>query len=93
MRSDGYLRVLSGGVHRLIAKDYSVRVWDAASGAQLAVLQGHSNGVCCITVSSDGCFAASSSWDETICVWDLATLSLCARIEGHESEVYSVLFV
>ena len=56
--------------------DYSVRVWDAASGAQLAVLQGHSGTVRCITVSSDGHMAASGSSDGTICVWDLASFSL-----------------
>ena len=42
-----------------------MRMWDAASGAQLAVLQGHSDAVSCITVSSDGRFAATASYDGT----------------------------
>ena len=75
------------------ANDCSVRVWDAASGAQLAVLQGHSDAVRCITVSSDGRFSASASDDRTICVWDLASLSLCARLEGHDFLALPVLFV
>ena len=91
--SDGSLRILSGGGYDGSAKDCSVRVWDAASGAQVAVLQGHSNTVGCITVMSDGRLAASASDDRTICVWDLASLSLRARLEGHEYSVFSVLFL
>ena len=52
-------------------KDHSVRVWDAASGALLTALQGHSNTIRFITVSSDGRLAASGSDDRTICLWDL----------------------
>ena len=36
-----------------------------------------------VTVSSDGHFAASGSLDGTICVWDLTSFRLCARLEGH----------
>ena len=86
--SDGR-RVLSGGGDR----DFNVHVWDAASGAQLAVLQGHSKAVRCITVSSDGQLAASASYDSIVCVWDLVSLSLCAKLEGHLNGVCSVLFV
>ena len=92
--SDSSQRILScGGSPNPGAEDYSVRVWDAASGALLAVLEGHSNIVWCVTVSSDGCLAASASDDKTVCVWDLASLRRCARLEGHDSDVESVLFV
>ena len=91
--SGGSQRVLSGGGYKKGAQDYSVRVWDAASGAQLAVLQGHSNEINGVTVSSDGRLAASASEDGTICVWDLATFSLRARLEGHKLGLNSVLFV
>ena len=89
---DGSQRVLSGGGFHHGTQDYSVRVWDASSGAQLAVLQGHLNSVRCITASSNGRFAASASADKIICVWDLASLSLHARLEGHESCVTSLVF-
>ena len=90
--SDGK-RVLScGGSHYPGAEDFNVRVWDAVSGALLAVLQGHSSIVWCVTVSSDGCLAASASDDKTVCVWDLTSLSHRARLEGRNS-VVSVLFV
>ena len=89
--SDGSQRVLSGG-GVTGSKDYSVRVWDAASGAQLAVLQGHSDAVRCIRVSSNGRLAASASNDGIICVWNLVSLSLCAKLEGRASPM-PVLFV
>ena len=93
MTSGGRPRVFSGGGECYGAKDYRVHVWDAVSGAQLAVLQGHSDTVWCITLSSDGHFAASASSDKTVCVWDLASFSLCARLKGHMDDVNSVLFI
>ena len=91
--SDGSQLVLSGGGLSSSVRDNSVRVWDAASGAQLTVLQGHPWPVRGIAVSSDGRMAASASSDRSICVWDLASSSLCARLVGHGLAVQSVLFV
>ena len=91
--SSGSQRVLSGGFS--IIGEHKMRQWDAASGAQLSELHGHpvtQSSVTCITVSSDSCFAASAS-NRTICVWDLASRSVCATLEGHKSPVKSVLFV
>ena len=93
MSSDGSQRVISGGGHPWSEQDYSVRVWDSASGTQLAVLQGHSENIRCITASSDGPLAASASEDGTICVWDLTFLSLCTKFEVPKSFAESVLFV
>jgi WD40 repeat protein len=99
--SDGMQRVLSGGGSTFkhmyddigCTTDYSVRVCDAASGATLAVLQKHWTAITCISVSSDGRFAASAEagCHGAICVWDLASLSLCARLD--KPKVIFVLFV
>ena len=91
--SDGSQRVLSGGRPSSGDEIYDVCVWDAASGAQLAVLQGHSQIVCSITVSADGCLAASIDCFGAFCLWDLTTSRLCTRPEGLESCVISLLFV
>ena len=91
--SDGTQRVLSGGGCNNFTNNYNVCVWDAASGAQLAELQGHSASVRWITVSSNGRWAASCSHDGSIFVWHLDSLSLCAKLEGHRTWVLSVLFV
>ena len=55
----GYSAGLSGN---------TVRLWDAETGAQRAVVEGHS---CCF--SPDGKTVASASYDNTVRLWDAAT--------------------
>ncbi len=51
--------------------DNTVRVWDLASGKELAKFEGHSRGVISLAVSSDGRYAVSTSADKTVRVWRL----------------------
>ena len=53
--------------------DGTVRVWDAATGATLAVLEGHTGWVLSVAWSPDGGRLASASFDGTVRVWDAAT--------------------
>lgn len=50
-----------------------VRIASPALGTRLAVYQGHSNQVTSIAWSPDGKRIASSSWDDTIQIWDVIT--------------------
>ena len=52
--------------------DKTVRVWDAASGACLRVLEGHTSSVTSVTALGDGRLA-SASYDKTVRVWDAAS--------------------
>ena len=54
------------------SSDETVRLWDVASGAQLATLEGHTDGVESLSFSPDGTTLASGSSDETILLWDVA---------------------
>lgn len=62
--------------------DASVRVWDAATGRQVIVLQGHTNTVDSVKFLPDGRHLLSASWDGTIRRWDLET--------GREVQRYSI---
>jgi WD40 repeat protein len=43
------------------------------TGQAIRTLQGHSSAVYGVAVTPDGRFAVSTSWDNTLKVWDLAT--------------------
>lgn len=50
--------------------DATVRVWDAETDEQLAVLEGHTNTVDSVRFEPDGMRILSASWDGTIRRWD-----------------------
>ncbi|PIL35815.1 transporter [Ganoderma sinense ZZ0214-1] len=47
----------------------TVTVWDAHSGTELSVFEGHKDGVMKVCFSPCGKYIASASWDETVRVW------------------------
>jgi len=58
---------------RLVAvcADAVVRVFDSATGAELAALRGHANDLSAVAVSSDGKTVASAGRDRSIRIWNL----------------------
>jgi WD40 repeat protein len=85
---------LAGGTWKKEKDGSSGRVsrWDAATGRALAPLQGHKGGVTCVTFSADGTALASSSWDHTVKVWDVAGAREKTTLAGHGDRVWSVAF-
>ena len=55
------------------SKDKSVRVWDASTGAELKVLNGHTDSVMSTAFSTDGTCIVSGSEDMSVRVWDAST--------------------
>ncbi|MGZ3681757.1 MAG: toll/interleukin-1 receptor domain-containing protein [Ktedonobacterales bacterium] len=70
--------------------DHSARIWDAATGACLQTLTGHTNGVDAVAWSPDSATLASASLGETIRLWDVATGQQRALLEGHAGGVVDV---
>jgi WD40 repeat protein len=80
---------------RLLASgsfDWTVRIWDAATGTLQQTLEGHSNGVCSAAFSHDSRLLASGSYDKTVRIWDAATGTLQQTLEGHSCGVNLVAF-
>ncbi|HWO25516.1 MAG TPA: AAA family ATPase [Kofleriaceae bacterium] len=63
--------------------DKTLKVWDLASGRELATLQGHSWAMTACAVTPDGRRVISALQDHTLKVWDLASGRELATLRGH----------
>jgi WD40 repeat protein len=72
--------------------DGTVRVWDASTGRQTAVLRGHGARLIAVAVSPDGARIVSTGDDGTARVWDRDTQRVTAVLRGHEGKVFSPAF-
>jgi WD40 repeat protein/serine/threonine protein kinase len=68
-----------------------VRVWDAQTHKELRSFKGHVASIVCIKFSPDGKQVASSGYDRTARVWDLATGEVSV-FRGHQGYVNNVAF-
>src|SRR5262249_17801928 len=64
----------------------------AAEPKLRSTLKGHTNWLLCVSFSPDGKTLASSGWDSTIKLWDVATGKNTATFKGHIGPIMSVAF-
>jgi WD40 repeat protein/serine/threonine protein kinase len=70
--------------------DGTVRLWDAATGRQTAVLRGHAGAVAAVSWSPDGRRLASAGDDRAVRLWDAGTGREVARLLGHTAAARAV---
>ncbi len=51
------------------SEDFTARIWDAASGVELAKLEGHTGSVYATSFSADGTRVVTASSDSTARIW------------------------
>jgi WD40 repeat protein/predicted Ser/Thr protein kinase len=73
-------------------ESHQVAVFDATSGKQTAICNGHRDAIWTCAFSPDSARLASGSEDRTACLWDPATGTLLATCQGHTSKVVSTAF-
>jgi WD40 repeat protein len=61
-----------------------VRIWDVATATERALLTGNTDTVTGVAIAPDGTWLATTSYDGTARIWDLATAANVAtmRVDG-----------
>jgi WD40 repeat protein len=70
--------------------DQTVRIWDTASGRELACLRGHTGAVLGVAWSPDGAHLATASGDGTARIWDVISGQELGQIKGPGLSVTAV---
>src|SRR5262249_9686485 len=79
-------RIASAGLDR------SLRIWDARSGAELAVIRGRTGPMTALAYGPDNATVVTGSVDETVSIWDTAARQELRTFKGHTTEVRAVAF-
>lgn len=72
-------------------EDKLVKLWDPASGAELARFSGHNAAVRAIAVCHDGSCLVSGDADGTIKLWDIAKKQESATVRAHLAPIRSIV--
>jgi WD40 repeat protein len=72
--------------------DKIVRIWEAATAKEVAVLRGHEGTINSAAFKRDGPHIVTASSDESAKVWDAATAKEITLFRGHSAGVTSAAF-
>jgi RNA polymerase sigma factor (sigma-70 family) len=89
---DGRTLALAGGTVGRANLAGEVRLWDAATGKELKLFEGHRDHVFCAAFSADGRMLATGSRDKTIRLWEIATGRERRCLQGHKSLIWALSF-
>ncbi len=81
---------LPGGRAATGSDDFTVILWDLASGTALRTLEGHKGKVFGLAATADGARLASASWDGSVRIWDTGTGQSLAELTEHDGPVNAV---
>nr|WP_062340188.1 trypsin-like peptidase domain-containing protein [Herbidospora sakaeratensis] len=70
--------------------DGTIRLWDAAEGRLLTVIEAGQDCVTCLDFDADGTRLVSGGWDGTAGIWDVGSGRSVSRLRGHTDWVSSV---
>src|SRR5205807_8061624 len=71
-------------------QDYTLWLWDVATGKSIRRLEGHTNHVAGVSFSGDGKQAFSGSLDGTLRLWDTKTGNQIGLYEGHRGRINGI---
>ena len=86
--SDRAVAYSPDGTRIAVAGSIAIWLYDAATGAEVALLTGHADRVNSVSYSPDGQTLASASWDETVRLWDVETGQEKARPNPFNPDTY-----
>lgn len=70
----------------------TLQVWDIAQGKSILTLTRSADRITSLSISPDGQYVASGSYDQLIRIWNLETGTLIRTLSGHDSVVADVAF-
>ena len=79
------------------SRDKTLIVWEISKTEEFSIvplkrLKGHSHFISDVKFSSDGQFCISSSWDNSLRLWDVGTGKTIQNFLGHQKDVLSLCF-
>ena len=91
-RVTGNIQYSPDGKELAVASSMGIWIYNARTGAEVALLSGHQGDVLAIAYAPDGKMLASAGRDETIRLWRPKTNQHLATLTGHGGLVTSIAF-